>query len=78
MADKEHILVHILEKVDRIEEHVSVVREHQAEIKADLRHHIKRTDLLECQVKESRKALDIMIWPFKAICAVLRILKIMR
>jgi archaellum component FlaC len=43
------------DKIDRIGGEVSEVNIHIAEIKKDLRYHIKRTDLLEAEVKPIKK-----------------------
>lgn len=74
MAKQEQLLVHILEKVDKLEEHVSYIRTDQAEMKADLRYHIKRTDLLEEHVK-SLKWIKLLS---DAINSLLRFLKIIK
>lgn len=72
------ILVHLLEKVDKIHEDVVAVRVDQAEIKVDLRYHIKRTDLLETLVKELQKAVNILLIPATIIKAVLRWFRIIK
>ena len=43
------------DKIDRIGGEVSEVNIHIAEIKKDLRYHIKRTDLLEAEMKPIKK-----------------------
>jgi len=43
------------DKIDRIGGEVSEVNIHIAEIKKDLRYHIKRTDLLEAEVNPIKK-----------------------
>jgi hypothetical protein len=79
------LLVHILDKVDKIEDHVANIRTDQVlmgrdmvDIKEDLRYHIKRTDLLESQVKSNTDILDVMVWPWRALCFVLKLLKLMK
>lgn len=72
------LLVHLLEKVDRVEEHVGAIREDMAEAKADWRYHIKRTDLLEDLVKDLQKGVNILLIPILAARSVLRYLKIIK
>lgn len=78
MAKQEQLLVHILEKVDKLEEHVGCIRVDQAEIKADLKYHIRRTDLLEGRVDVLQKAINVLLIPVKAVAAVARWLKIIK
>lgn len=78
MADKSHLLVHILEKVDKIEEHVAAVRVDQAHIKDDLRYHIRRTDLLESDLKDVKKQVGWLAVPIDIVRAVLRWLKLIK
>lgn len=76
--DSNALLVHILSKVDRIEDHVSAVRVDQAEIKSDLRYHIKRTDLLEAMVKELQKGVTVLLVPVNLVKGLLRYLRIIK
>ena len=43
-----------IEVLDGIKDRVTAIEVHIAEIKTDVRHHIKRTDLLEAQVQALR------------------------
>jgi regulator of replication initiation timing len=45
----------IEDKLDGVSKEISEVNVHIAEIKKDLRYHIKRTDLLELEVKPIKK-----------------------
>ena len=59
-AEKE-ILIDIERKLDNVKEDVHELEKHQIEIKKDLAHHIKRTELLENEVtylSEKIKPLD--------------------
>lgn len=59
------LLVHILEKVDKLEEHVSVVRESQVRTEVSVTHHIKRTDLLEAKVDALAVLIDMLAAPLR-------------
>lgn len=74
----ETMLVHILEKVDKIQADVAAVRVDQQEIKSDLRYHIKRTDLLEEMVKGLQKKIGWLAAPVDLIRSVLQWLKLMK
>lgn len=49
MPENKALLVHILEKVDKLEEHVGHVRESQIRMEIDVKHHIRRTDEIQDQ-----------------------------
>jgi hypothetical protein len=72
MQKHEVLLVHILEKVDKMGEDVACIRVDQAEMKVDLKYHIKRTDLLEGEVKESKKVIKWLAAPIYAVRALLK------
>lgn len=72
------LLVHLLEKVDRVEQHVSVIRTDMAEAKADWRYHIKRTDLLEQKVDILQTGVNILLFPVSCVKAVLRYFRLIK
>lgn len=75
--DKE-LSIHILEKLDRMEGNISEIKLSQARTEVDIKHHIRRTDLLEDVVKLLKKQVDLLWWPFHAGAAVLRFLRLIR
>lgn len=50
MRTDSEILVDVERKIDTIRDNVHNLEKHQIEIKKDLSHHIKRTDLLQSEV----------------------------
>lgn len=68
------LLVHLLKKVDRVEANVSLTRESQVRMEADLKYHIRRTDLLEEEVKEIRWVRSVS----RSCLAVLRFLRLIK
>lgn len=74
----EKLLIHILEKVDKLEEHVGHIRESQVRMEGDVKYHIKRTDLLEEKVDLLSKVVGWLAAPISLIRAVLRWLKLLK
>lgn len=70
----EHILTSLKDLGSKCEE-IKVV---QVRMEDNLAYHIKRTDLLEAQVKEQRALIDLMSAPFRFIRWVGQILKIVK
>ncbi len=75
---KDQYLIHLLEKVDKVQADISEIKESQARMEVDVAYHIKRTDLLEDMVKELKKVVDLMAAPFYFVRAVLRLLKLVK
>lgn len=46
------------EKEKMVEKELTEIKVHLAEIRVDLQHHIKRTELLESEVREWRKDIE--------------------
>lgn len=78
MAKQEQLLVHILEKVDRMEGHIFDIRESQIRTELDVREHIKRTNLLEEMVKELKKSVALLLLPVEAGRWILKLLKVLK
>lgn len=78
MAKQEQLLVHILEKVDKLEEHVVGIKESQYRMEIDVATHIKRTNLLEEKVDLLRQAVDVLLIPVALIKAVLRYFRLLK
>lgn len=75
---EKEMLIHLLEKVDKVAEHVSHIRESQARTEVDVRHHIRRTDLLEEAVAMLKRQVDLLMTPVRWISNVLRWCRITR
>lgn len=54
-----------MDKLDKIDEKLEVIQIDISEIKADLRYHIKRTDLLEEHVKGQEDSLAEAVLPIR-------------
>lgn len=85
MDENSYLLQHVLGKLEKLQETAMEIRLDQAEIKADLREHMRRTNLLEDIVLFIKKEVDILkdkvsilIAPWTAAKWVLRVLKIIK
>jgi hypothetical protein len=78
MSEQRALLIHILEKVDKIQEDVYVTRESQVRMEADVKYHIKRTDMLEDQVKKNSAVIRWLAVPIDLLRCVLQWLKLMK
>lgn len=54
-------------KVDSVVESISNINVHVAEIKKDLKYHIKRTDILEAELKPIKRHVALMQATFKLL-----------
>lgn len=78
MDENSYLLQHALGKLEKLQETATEIRLDQADIKADIREHIRRTNLLEAKVEMMKKEVDIITAPFRAICWILRLLKLLK
>lgn len=69
---------YILQRLDKISEDVGEIKQSQARTETDVRHHIKRTDLLEELVTKVKQQVDMLWAPINLIGRVLRWLKLLR
>jgi hypothetical protein len=74
----ETMLMHILEKLEKTREDIGDIKASQARMEVDVRHHIKRTDLLEETVKELKKIVDWLAAPVYLVRWVLKQLGLMK
>lgn len=75
---KDEYVVHLLAKLDRVQEDIAEIKASQARMEVDVAYHIKRTNLLEDMVKELKKVVDLMASPFYVLRAVLRYIKLVK
>lgn len=61
MSDQSKRLERIEDKVDDVLRAVADVKTDQVEIKADLRYHIRRTDILESMAKRHEKLFYVLL-----------------
>lgn len=74
----DNIQVHILQRLDKIQEDVGHIRESQIRTEIDVKYHIKRTDILEDIVIEMKKQVGWLAAPVNMVRALLRWFKLIR
>lgn len=78
MSENKELLVHILQKVDKIQEDVFHVRESQVRTEINVAEHIRRTNLLEISVAELKRLVGWLVVPIDLIRCVLKWLRLLR
>jgi uncharacterized protein YoxC len=64
-------------QLDRIADKIEEIRADIAEIKVDLRYHIKRTDLLDDDLKQQRKELKPVVKHVEQMQGALNLVKVL-